>query len=55
MIYHINRARMKGKCDAGANRGSAGVEAEQESWRDQGRSAPSVKSFIVLSDRPRRL
>jgi len=44
MIYHINRARMK----AGA--APERVEAALESWRNQGRSVPSVESFVVGRD-----
>ena len=44
MIYHINRAKVK-----------AGVTPEQiepvlESWRNQGRTIPAVKSFIIGRD-----
>jgi hypothetical protein len=44
VIYHINRATLK----AGAT--PERIEAVLESWRDQGRSIPSVKSFIVGRD-----
>ncbi|MFG1609557.1 Dabb family protein [Actinoplanes sp. NPDC049265] len=44
MIYHINRATMK----TTATREQ--IEAALESWREQGRSNPAIKSFIVGRD-----
>ncbi|WP_432825373.1 Dabb family protein [Dactylosporangium sp. CA-092794] len=44
MIYHINRATMK------ASASPEQIEAALESWRNQGRSIPAVKSFIVGRD-----
>ncbi|WP_280886434.1 Dabb family protein [Streptomyces sp. LBL] len=44
MIYHINRVKMK------ANAAPERIEAALESWRNQGRSVPSVKSFLVGRD-----
>ncbi|MDP9793618.1 hypothetical protein J2S43_002130 [Catenuloplanes nepalensis] len=44
MIYHINRATMKTTATPEQ------VEAALESWREQGRSNPAVKSFIVGRD-----
>jgi acetylornithine/succinyldiaminopimelate/putrescine aminotransferase len=44
MIYHINRAKMK------ASATPEQIEAALESWREQGRSVPSVKSFIIGRD-----
>jgi hypothetical protein len=41
MIYHINRATVK--ADATPEQ----VEAVLESWREQGRANPAVKSFVV--------
>jgi len=44
MIYHINRATMK------ATATPEQIEAALESWRNQGRSNPAIKSFIVGRD-----
>ncbi|MDQ0772330.1 hypothetical protein QF026_000796 [Streptomyces aurantiacus] len=44
MIYHINRAKMKASATPDQ------IEAALESWREQGRSVPSVKSFIIGRD-----
>ncbi|WP_369224950.1 Dabb family protein [Streptomyces sp. R39] len=41
MIYHINRATVK------ATATPEQIEAVLESWRNQGRSNPAVKSFVV--------
>lgn len=41
MIYHINRATVKDSATPEQ------VEAVLESWREQGRSNPAVKSFVV--------
>ncbi|GAA1674876.1 Dabb family protein [Streptomyces yatensis] len=44
MLYHINRATMK------PTAAREQIEAALESWREQGRSNPAVKSFIVGRD-----
>ncbi|AEM86787.1 Dabb family protein [Streptomyces violaceusniger] len=44
MLYHINRATMK------ATATPEQIEAALESWREQGRSNPAIKSFIVGRD-----
>ena len=44
MIYHINRATVK------AGTTPEQIEAVLESWRNQGRSIPAVKSFVVGRD-----
>uniref|UniRef100_A0AAU3H3E6 Dabb family protein n=1 Tax=Streptomyces sp. NBC_01401 TaxID=2903854 RepID=A0AAU3H3E6_9ACTN len=44
MICHINRATMK------ATVAPEQIEAALESWREQGRSNPAVKSFVVGRD-----
>ncbi len=44
MIYHINRATVK------ATTTPAQIEEVLESWRNQGRSNPAVKSFVVGRD-----
>ncbi|MEU2325645.1 Dabb family protein [Streptomyces althioticus] len=44
MIHHVNRATMK------ATATPEQIEAALESWRDQGRSNPAVKSFVVGRD-----
>ena len=44
MIFHINRVTMK--ADATAEQ----IEAALDSWRNQGRTIPAVKSFIVGRD-----
>ncbi|GAB7039579.1 MULTISPECIES: Dabb family protein [Catenuloplanes] len=44
MIYHINRATLK------ATATPEQIEAALESWREQGRSNPAIKSFIVGRD-----
>ncbi|SDF60718.1 Stress responsive A/B Barrel Domain [Lentzea fradiae] len=44
MIFHINRATVK----ASATREQ--IEEVLESWRNQGRSNPAVKSFVVGRD-----
>ena len=44
MIYHINRATMKAAATPQQ------IEAALESWRNQGRSNPAIKSFVVGRD-----
>src|SRR3954463_3512482 len=44
MIYHINRATLK------ATATPEQIETALESWRNQGRSTPAVKSFLVGRD-----
>ncbi|WP_329793520.1 Dabb family protein [Lentzea sp. DG1S-22] len=44
MIYHINRATLK------ATATPEQIEEALESWRNQGRSNPAVKSFLVGRD-----
>jgi hypothetical protein len=44
VIYHVNRASMKSTATPEQ------VEAALESWRNQGRSIPAVKSFVVGRD-----
>lgn len=44
MIYHINRAKAKAEVTPEQ------IEAALESWRNQGRSNPAVKSFMVGRD-----
>jgi hypothetical protein len=44
MIYHINRATMKATATAQQ------IEAALESWRNQGRSNPAIRSFVVGRD-----
>ena len=44
MIYHINRVTMKATATPGQIEGVLG------SWRNQGRSNPAIKSFIVGRD-----
>ncbi|MGW1668438.1 Dabb family protein [Streptomyces sp. NPDC002324] len=44
MIYHINRVTMK------ATVTPEQTEEVMESWRDQGRSNPAIKSFVVGRD-----
>lgn len=44
MIFHINRATMK------ATATPEQIEAALESWRNQGRSNPAIKSFVVGRD-----
>jgi|SRR3954470_10955923 hypothetical protein len=44
MIHHINRVTMKSTATPEQ------IETALESWRDQGRSNPAVKSFIVGRD-----
>lgn len=44
MLHHINRATMK------ATATPEQIEAALESWREQGRSNPAIKSFIVGRD-----
>ncbi|MTD52596.1 Dabb family protein [Amycolatopsis pithecellobii] len=44
MIYHIARATMK------ATATPEQIEAALEGWRNQGRSIPAVKSFVVGRD-----
>jgi hypothetical protein len=44
MIYHINRATMKPSAT------TEEIEEALESWRNQGRSNPAVKSFVVGRD-----
>jgi len=44
VIFHINRVTMK--ADATAEQ----IEAALDSWRNQGRTIPAVKSFIVGRD-----
>ncbi|MFF4020999.1 Dabb family protein [Streptomyces sp. NPDC001843] len=44
MIYHINRVTMK------ATATPEQIEGVLESWRNQGRSNPAIKSFVVGRD-----
>lgn len=44
MIHHINRVKLK------ASATPERIEAALEGWRAQGRSIPSVKSFLVGRD-----
>ncbi|MFS8202212.1 Dabb family protein [Streptomyces sp. CWNU-52B] len=44
MIYHINRATMK------ATATPEQIEAALASWREQGRSNPAIKSYVVGRD-----